>query len=81
MALGQAIKMFAKFQCQEIMPCMVKLNDLEELAKPPLGGAPLDSTLASLQKEAMDLDKEVGRWAGANNTTQFSPKEENFSLV
>lgn len=44
MALGRAIKQYAKFQHQEIMLCMVKLNDLEDMAEPPFEGAPVDSS-------------------------------------
>ena len=48
MVLGQAIKQFAKFQRREIMRCMVKLNDLEDMAEPPLKGALIALTLALL---------------------------------
>ena len=81
MALGRAIKMFAKFQRREIMHCMVKLNDLEELAKPPLGGAPIALTSAPMQEEEIYLDDEARRRTTVNNTAQFSPEDENFGLV
>lgn len=61
LVLGRAIKMFTKFQRREIMCCMVKLNDLEELAEPPLGGTPGASPSTPPQEEAMDLEEEVGR--------------------
>ena len=38
LVLGCAVKMYARFQRHEIMRCMVKINDLEELADPPLSG-------------------------------------------
>ena len=38
MALGHAIKKYAKFQHREIMRCMVKLNHLEDMVEPPLDG-------------------------------------------
>ena len=38
-AIGRAIKLFAKFQRHEIMGGMVKLNDLEDMAEPPLHGS------------------------------------------
>ena len=38
-AIGQAIKLFAKFQHHEIMREMVKLNDLADMAEPPLHGS------------------------------------------
>ena len=43
--LGHTIKQFAKFQRREIMRGMVKLNDLEDLAEPPLDGGPKSSSL------------------------------------
>ena len=46
MALGHAIKKYAKFQRREITRCMVKLNDLEDMAEPPLDGVPKSSSLA-----------------------------------
>lgn len=44
LALGHAVKAFAKFQRREIMQSLVKINDLEELVEPPLGGTPKDNT-------------------------------------
>ena len=38
LALGRAVKAFVKFQRREIMRGLVKVNDLEELAKPSLRG-------------------------------------------
>ena len=37
--VGRAIKLFAKFQWCEIMHGMIKLNDLEDMAEPPLHGS------------------------------------------
>ena len=45
------------------MHCMVKLNDLEELAEPPMGGTSRDLTSTPPQEEAMDLDEEAERLA------------------
>ena len=63
------------------MRCMVKLNDLEELAESLLGGTSGASTSMSPQDEAMDLEEEAGRLAEANDMAQFSPREANFGLV
>lgn len=57
LVLGHVVKTFVKFQRREIMRGLVKLNDLEELAKPPLGGTP-EATTSGLPKEEM-LDLEV----------------------
>ena len=63
------------------MQCMVKLNDLEELAEPPLGGTPGTSTSAPPKDAAMDLDEEGRIQEEANETAQFSPSEANYGLV
>ena len=73
--------MFANFQWWEIMRCMVKLNDLEELAEPPLGGTPDASTLKLPKEAAMDLDEAGGLQAEANVVAYFSPGETNIGLL
>ena len=40
---------------------MVKLNDLEDMAGPPLDGISEASLLVMRQNEAMDTEVEVGR--------------------
>ena len=57
---------------------MIKLNDLEDMAEPPLDGVPEASSLVMRQNEAMDSNAKVGRRAGANNIAQFSPENETF---
>ena len=73
--------MFAKFQRREIMHCMVKLNNLEELAEPPLGGTPGASTSELPKDVAMDLDEVDGLQEAAYAVVQFSPGKANFGLV
>ena len=70
--------MFAKW---EIMCCMVKLNDLEELAKPPLGGTLGASSSTPPKDAAMDLEEEEGRLEEANEMAQFIPSEANYGMV
>ena len=36
--LGRAVKLYSQFHRHETMRCMVKINDLEEKAEPPLNG-------------------------------------------
>ena len=81
MALGRAIKQYAKFQCREIMCCMVKLNDSKDMAKLPLEGVPEASSSVMRQDKAMDLEAEAGRWEGVNNTAQFNLQDKNFGSV
>lgn len=63
------------------MRCMVKLNDLEELAKLPLGGTPGASTSAPPQEEAINLDGEAGRMMEVKDKAQLSSGEDNFSFM
>lgn len=63
------------------MRCMVKLNDLEELDEPPLGGTLGASTSAPPKDTAMDLEEEEGRLQEANEMAQFSQGEANYGLV
>ena len=63
------------------MRCMVKLNDLEELAEPLLGGTPDASTSAPPKDVAMDLDEDDRLQEEANAATQFSPDEANYGMV
>ena len=69
LTLGQAIKSFAKFQCWEIMQGLVKLNDLEEVAEPPLGGTP-EATTSGLPKDKM-LDLEVDNVVREDDTRKL----------
>lgn len=63
------------------MHCMVKLNNLEELAKPLLGGTSSSSTSTPPKDAAMDQEEEDGLQEEANATTQFSLGEANYGLV
>ena len=60
LVLDRAVKMYARFQRCEIMRCMVKINDLEELAKPPLSGTLGASTSGPPKDEAMDMEESIG---------------------
>ena len=63
------------------MSCMVKLNDLEGLAEPPLGGNPGASTSAPPKDAAMDLEVEEGRMEEENERARFNPGKANYGLV
>ena len=63
------------------MCCMVRLNDLEELDEPLLGGT-LGTSASTPHKDiAMDLDEEDGLQEEVNEMAQFSPNEANYGLV
>ena len=71
--MGKAVKLFARFQRREIMRCMVKINDLEERAKPPLCDTMGASTLASFKGDTMDVEESVGLQEGTRLAAQLSP--------
>ena len=54
-ALGRAMKMYTRFQRREIMRCMVKFNDLQEQAEPPLSGTLDASTSGTPKDDTMDM--------------------------
>ena len=59
---------------------MVKLNDLEDLAEPPLDGAPEALSLTLRKHEGMDMDIAAGRGAGAPSNAQYGPDDANVGL-
>ena len=63
------------------MRCMVKLNDLEELAESLLGGTLGASTLAAPKNVVMDLEEEEESMEEVNEMDHFSPGEANYGLV
>lgn len=59
LSLGRAVKSYAKFQRREMMRELVKLNELEEVAEPPLGGL-LEASASSMPKDfVQDLDEDI----------------------
>jgi hypothetical protein len=74
-ALGRTVKMYARFQCQEIMRCIVKINDLEEQVKSPLSGTLGASTSGTPKDDAMDVEESVGLQEEAKLAAQFSPSD------
>ena len=81
MALGQAIKAFAKFQCYEFMHSLVKVNDLEELVEPPLGGVSKANTSGPSREELRDMEMEDAMWDVENEDPDFSPREVRADLL
>ena len=57
------------------MRCMVKINDLEELAEPLLSGTLGASTSGTPKDDAMDVEESVGVQEEAKMVAQFSPDE------
>lgn len=73
--MGHVVKMLVKFLRREIVRCMVKLNDLEDLVEPPMGRNSSVSTSYHPKDEADGLhdDAVVG--------AQFNPCKVNLDLV
>ena len=81
MTLGRAIKSFVKFQRWEIMRGLVKLNDLEEVVEPPLGGTPEATTLGQPKDEMLDLEVDDAVSEEDNEVAHFSPGETQINLL
>ena len=57
------------------MQGLVKVNDLEELLEPPLGGTPKVSTSGPPKEEMLDLEVEDSMQGESNVDAQFHPGE------
>ena len=60
---------------------LVKLNELEEVAEPLLGGLPKASTSGPLKDEMLDLDEEDTTPEDDNKATRFSVGESQIGLL
>ena len=63
------------------MQGLVKVNDLEELAEPPLGRTPEASTSGRPKEEMLDLEVEDAMREDANADTWFSLGEAQAGLL
>ena len=79
-ALGQAIKQFAKFQWHEIMCGMVKLNDLEDMVELPLNGSIEASPRNKRPQGGNDMEAKAGNYKGAPSSRPFSPEANHPGL-
>lgn len=76
LSLGRAVKSYAKFQHREMMRGLVKLNELEEVAKPPLGGNQEHSVSRWPRDEAIDMEAEDATLEEIEEDARFSPGEQ-----
>lgn len=81
LSLGRAVKSFTKFQRREIMRGLVKLNELEEVAEPPLGGLPKVSTSRLPRDDTQDLDADDITLDDDGEEARFSPGESQLGLL
>lgn len=58
---------------------LVKLNELEEVIEPPLGGNQERSVLRQPRDEAMDMEVEDAALEEAEEDARFSPREQRLS--
>ena len=81
LSLGRAIKSFAKFQHREMMRGLVKLDELEDVAEPPLGGNQELAVSRLSRDEAMDMEAEDAVLEEAEDDARFSPGESCLDLL
>ena len=58
LALGWTVKAFAKHYQKEVMHILVKIQDLVDLAEPPLGVLSTTTSSSQMRNEEMELDAE-----------------------
>lgn len=81
LSLNRAVKSYAKFQRREIMRGLVKLNELEEVVEPPLGGH-LEATVLRLPRDnPRDLDANDAALEEEGEEARFIPGESQLSLL
>ena len=56
LALDWIVKAFAKHYRKEVMHSLVKIQDLVDLAEPPLGGLSASTSTGHRQNDEMELD-------------------------
>ena len=81
LSLGRAVKSFAKFQCREMMRGLVKINELEDIAEPPLGGNQETSVSRLPKDKPMDMEAEDAVLKEAEEEARFSPGESQIGLL
>jgi hypothetical protein len=60
---------------------LVKLNNLEEVAEPPLGGIPEASTSGLPKDEMQELEEEDTTLEDDGKEARFSPGESQLGLL
>lgn len=79
--VGQVVKSYIKFQRREMMRALVKLNELEEVVEPPLGGL-LEASASSMPKDfVQDLDENIVALDEEGEEARFSPAESHSGLL
>lgn len=63
------------------MRSLFKVNDLEELAEPPLGGVPKANTSGSSREELRDMEMEDSMQDATNEDPDYGPGEVRAGLL
>ena len=80
-ALVWTVKAFAKHYRKEVMCSLVKIQDLVDLAEPPLGGLSATTSSGQMRNEEMELEaEEEEEDAQDTQAGQGSPREANLSF-
>ena len=58
LALVRTVKAFSKHYSKEVMRSLVKIQDLVDLAEPPLGGLSASTSVGHRRSDEMELDVE-----------------------
>lgn len=66
LALGRTVKAFAEHYQTKVMRSLVKIQDLVDLAEPPLGG--LSTSTSSSQMRNGEMEMDAGEEEQAQNT-------------
>lgn len=78
--MGQTVKVFAKHYRKEVMRGLVKIQDLVDLAEPPLGGLSAATSTGQRRSEDMELDVEEEESEQNAQDTPDIPGEANIDL-
>ena len=81
LSLGKAVKSFAKFQCREMMRGMVKLNELEDVVEPPLGGHQEASVSRLPRDDPLDMEVDDATLEEAEEEARFNPSKSQIGLL
>lgn len=81
LSVGRVVKSFAKFQRREMMRGLVKLNELEDVAEPPLGDNHELSVSRLPRDEPMDMEVEDAALEEAKEDAWFSLSESQIGLL
>ena len=81
LSLDRAVKSYAKFQRREMMRGLVKLNELEEVVEPPLGGHS-EAFISRLPRDdPLDMDADDAVLEEEGEEAWFSPGESQHGLL